>query len=69
MFIESLSPGEKITLPAGLFLVAKEFGGGGAVYLSSITLTFFRLSRIMCMRCNCSKLTYDDILILGINQS
>ena len=29
MFIESLSPGEKITLPAGLFLVAKEFGGGG----------------------------------------
>ena len=29
MFIESLSPDEKITLPAGLFLVAKEFGGGG----------------------------------------
>ena len=31
MFIESLSPDQKITLPAGLFLVAKEFGGGGGV--------------------------------------
>ena len=29
MFIESLSPDEKVTLPAGLFLAAKEFGGGG----------------------------------------
>ena len=34
MFIESLSPDQKITLPVGLFLVAKEFeveGGGGGV--------------------------------------
>ena len=39
------------------------WGGAGTVYLLSTTLTFFRLSHIMCMRCNWSKLTYGDILI------
>ena len=34
----------------------------------SITLTFFRPSRIMFMSCNCSKLTYGDISTLGMNQ-
>ena len=47
-------------------------GGGGGKGGGDVPIkhhaNFFRLSRIMCMRCNCSKLTYGDILILGMDQ-
>ena len=43
-------------------------GGEGGGVLIKHHANFFRLSPIMCMSCNCSKLTYGDILILGMNQ-